>query len=735
VARVRWDDLFAHEVLLVSGKGGTGKSTVAAALATFAASGGRRVLLAEIEGRGEIARTLGVPDPGFEERPTPFGPTALSITPREAAVEYLHLYMGMDRVTRRLLRSGFLDQVIEGAPGFRDLLICGKLLEITRVRRSNPRDAGRPVYDLVVVDAPPTGQIAAFLRAPAAFADLIRVGRMKRQAAGIDRLLRTRAGVVLVATLEEMSVVETIEAIPAMAATGVRVAAVVANRVGPPTLPKGTQRAFSELTAAGLAEVATKAGLPLSSNEAEELRGEAEASAKRGRVQARFLKQLRLASPPVLEVDDRPGVEGPDLVRQLAAGLAGRATGAAAPGRGGPSRVEPPRSIAPSLDGLLDGAGIVVVCGSGGVGKTTISAALAVRLAEDGRRTALLTVDPARRLSTALRLPVIPGERTEVPVGRGRIVEALQLDTQRTFDELIHRYAGSEARRDRILQNHFYQRIADTLAGTHEYMAMEKLYELAREEDHQAIVIDTPPTRSALSFLDAPARLQSFLGGKVLRWLLWPTAHAGRVTFGMARLGATAFARTLGRVIGSELIADTVEFLTAFEGMYGGFTERAGHVLELLGSKECAFVVVTSPGASSLEEAGHFLRRLSEGGMGAAAVVVNRWHPEVGPWLGSPAEEAVGRLATGTAKERAAAAVLRARLRAQPRLEAESFAMGRFAAEHPTVPLVAVPELPDEVHDVPGLRAVGRWLLRPEDQAVTPSPPEPGASRPDRTTD
>src|SRR5690349_5301031 len=209
-------------------------------------------------------------------------------------------------------------------------------------------------------------------------------------------------------------------------------------------------------------------------------------------------------------------------------------------------------------------------------------------------------MDPARRLATALRLPTLAGERARIPLGHGRTLQAMQLDTQRTFDELIARYAGSQERRDRILANRFYRRIADTLAGTHEYMAMEKLYELATEEQHQAIVIDTPPTRSALSFLDAPNRVTDFLGGRLLRWLVWPGAAASRFTLGAARIGANAFARTAGRLIGGTVLADVADFLSAFEGMYGGFKERAANVLGLLQDPGCVFVVVASPATSSL---------------------------------------------------------------------------------------------------------------------------------------
>src|SRR6266540_2100214 len=233
---MEWRDLFGHPVLIVSGKGGTGKSSVAAALALAGAGEGRRTLLVEMEGRGEVERTLGLPDPGFQERPTEFGPSVLSISANEAAAEYLKIYAGMDRLARPLVRAGAIEQVIGIAPGFRDLLITGKLYELGHLRRTDRRDMGRPLYDLIVVDGPPTGQLAAFLAAPATFAELIRVGPLRRRAWSTAEFLRRRARVVLVSLAEEMAVAETLEAIPAVAAAGIRVAAVGLNRTVPPAM-------------------------------------------------------------------------------------------------------------------------------------------------------------------------------------------------------------------------------------------------------------------------------------------------------------------------------------------------------------------------------------------------------------------------------------------------------------------------------------------------------------------
>ena len=718
---MHWEHLFGRQILIVSGKGGTGKSTIAAALALVAAHRGIHTLLVEVEGRGEIARTLQISDPGFREVRTAFGFSVLSVTPQEAVAEYLHLFVGMDRVTRPLLRAGALEQVIGDAPGFRDLLSCGKLYELAHLRGTDPRVRGRPQYSLIVVDAPPTGQIAAFLSSASAFADLARVGRIKRQATAIEWVLRRKAQVLLVAAPEEMSVAETEEAIPAIRKIGVLVVAVAVNRCLPPVFPRGTRQAGGALSPEDVVGHSKRAGLSISADQARALLGGAAISDRRHALHRRFLKALGRIGP-TLELPEMPGLAPGETVSALAAVMRGEpdqtAESVELPAETSPRRSlraasrrpEVPAASGPGLEERLAERRIVVVCGSGGVGKTTISAAVAIHLAGRRSRTALLTVDPARRLATSLGLPRVAGERAWVELGRGRRMEAMQLDTQRTFDELIQRHAGNAERRERILSNRFYQRISDTLAGTHEYMAMEKLYELAMEEDHDAIVIDTPPTRSALSFLDAPTRLNEFLGGRALRWMLWPSARAGRLTLGVARLGAQAFARTAGRLVGAEVLADTADFLAAFEGMYGGFRSRAAKVLELLRSPECAFLIVTTPTTVSLEEAGYFVERLGQAGMHPLSAVANRWHPEADTLPGR-AQEAAERLSSGDAAERATAALLADRLRRERQHRSEAAAMNAFAERYGAIPITPIPELAEDVHDVPGLRRVGAHLF------------------------
>ncbi|HXJ63066.1 MAG TPA: ArsA-related P-loop ATPase [Actinomycetota bacterium] len=362
------------------------------------------------------------------------------------------------------------------------------------------------------------------------------------------------------------------------------------------------------------------------------------------------------------------------------------------------------------LGGELARRRIVVVCGSGGVGKTTVSAAIAVGQARAGRRTVVMTVDPARRLVGALGLPRAPGEQRTVRLDDGTELDAIMLDTKRTFDELVARNAGSAERRDAILNNGFYRRMSDNLSGTHEYMAMERLYELATDPEREwdAIVVDTPPTRSALSFLDAPKRMLDFLGGRMFRWLLWPYRRVGKAGIRGMNLGARALGATVGRIAGADLLRDTAEFLGAFEGMYDGFRQRAQKVQELMGERHTGFVVVAAPDQGSLQEAGHFVDRLSEAGMHLAGVVVNR--SRTAPAV-EVAAEVAERLRSGSAEERATAACVEVagRIRAAERRGAE--AVAAFRKRHPVAQLATVPELPLDVHDRLGVDLVAGHLL------------------------
>jgi anion-transporting ArsA/GET3 family ATPase len=310
-------EVFDRRVLLVSGKGGTGKTVVAAALATIAARTGTRVLLVDVEGRHGMARLLGIDPPGFEERPGPLGFPVLEITPREALIEYLGKIMGMAPLSGTLKRAKVTEVATEAVPGFRDAMIAGKLYELTQYRDQNP-GAGRRGYDLVVVDAPPTGQLVPLLRSAGEYRGMIRMGRASRQLESIDRLLRRNTRVVLVSLLEEMSVAETVEAVGALADLDVPHLPVVANRVLPPVFGKGVRTAGLRMDAAGLRGAAGRGGLTLSAKEATVLLDAALAEDVRVQAQRRHLAAIDEVADVVELPELASPTFGPPEVERLA---------------------------------------------------------------------------------------------------------------------------------------------------------------------------------------------------------------------------------------------------------------------------------------------------------------------------------------------------------------------------------------------------------------------------------
>ncbi len=382
-------------------------------------------------------------------------------------------------------------------------------------------------------------------------------------------------------------------------------------------------------------------------------------------------------------------------------------------------------------DAIRD-AHILVATGAGGVGKTTSAAAIGLAAAQQGRRTLVLTIDPARRLAQAMGLDALGDEPTEVPLdeahrgdGTGELW-AMMLDMQTTFDRLIDRHATSPEEAASITSNRIYRQLSSTLSGTQEYMAMERLHELHEEGAFDLLVIDTPPTRSALDFLDAPKRMTSFLEGRLLKLLLKPGVVAGRGIGKVVGAGATAFMRVAGRVTGMELLQDLADFFRDFEGMYDGFKQRAEEVLALLRAPSSRFVVVTSAEPPPLREARFFLERLEQEGLHAAGVIVNRVRPEVprdpsdtGLERAVQALEAPAGSDPGTADEldpdrsddAAIAGALRllADVRNLAARQRRDVAAGLFGVEVPA--LVEVPLLGGDVHDLAGLDAIAETLL------------------------
>jgi anion-transporting ArsA/GET3 family ATPase len=351
-----------------------------------------------------------------------------------------------------------------------------------------------------------------------------------------------------------------------------------------------------------------------------------------------------------------------------------------------------------TLTDLVEQRSVIVCCGSGGVGKTTVSATFALAAARAGRRSCVVTVDPARRLADSLGVQSLANTPTEVRGDWPGHLHALMLDTKGTFDDLVHRYARTPEQAEGILANRLYQNLAGALSGTQEYMAMEKLYELVASADFDVVVVDTPPTRNALDLLDAPRRLTRFLENRLFRALLLPTRMSLRAV-GMA---TQALLRTIAKVAGAEIVQDAVAFFQAFEGMEEGFRTRAGAVRDLLADPATAYVLVTSARPDAIVEATFFSERLAEREVTPAALVVNRIHPH----FGRPHEPSS--LSDGGGPLDALEANL-ATLNAVAEREEQAFA--GLAARLSPAPLGRIPLFGHDVHDLVGLQRTADKLF------------------------
>jgi anion-transporting ArsA/GET3 family ATPase len=360
------------------------------------------------------------------------------------------------------------------------------------------------------------------------------------------------------------------------------------------------------------------------------------------------------------------------------------------------------------------GTKVVVTCGSGGVGKTTTAAAIAMIGAEAGRRTVVLTIDPARRLAQSMGLTELDNTPREVKGVEGGQLFAMMLDMKRTFDDVVLEHSTPE-RAEQIFANPFYQSLSSSFAGTQEYMAMEKLGQLVATNEWDLIVVDTPPSRSALDFLDAPNRLGRFLDGRMIRLLTAPAKAGGKAYMKVVTVSVGMVARVFTKVIGGDLLNDLSTFVTALESMFGGFRERAQQTYELLKTPGTAFLVVAAPEPDALREASYFVERLSAERMPLAGIVVNRTR-RAQPVEGSqPLSAARAELAAEALKgEDPASELARAALLVHNEIAAaaehDARMTKRFSSAHPRVPLVSVPALPADVHDLAGLRTIGSLL-------------------------
>ena len=386
-----------------------------------------------------------------------------------------------------------------------------------------------------------------------------------------------------------------------------------------------------------------------------------------------------------------------------------------------------------AIEELLAESRVVICCGSGGVGKTTIAAVLALEGARRGRNTCVVTIDPAKRLADALGLETLSDTPAAIDRDRwdedgtampGGSISALMLDTKSTFDQLVTGNAETEEQAQRILDNRFYRNVSGALGGTQEYMAMEKLHELHEHGNFDLIVVDTPPTRHALDFLDAPRRLVRLLDNRIFRMLMMPT----RAYLKVASVAVQTFLRTVAKVVGSEVIDDVVAFFRAFEGMEAGFRARALAVEELLAAPDTAFVLVTSPRRDALEEAQFFAHQLEQGGQQIDALIVNRVHPMFGDEAPAGLRAAAAELRKGEQSGNPEAAERLAAERLAERYEnlADFREVAEIEREHlrgvhervGSASITYVPYLSRDVYDFSALEEIGSLLF--DESANTP---------------
>ncbi|MGW7060688.1 ArsA family ATPase [Streptomyces sp. NPDC054904] len=392
----------------------------------------------------------------------------------------------------------------------------------------------------------------------------------------------------------------------------------------------------------------------------------------------------------------------------------------------------PPRL---AVDALLDDPRIriVVCCGSGGVGKTTTAAALGVRAAERGRKAVVLTIDPARRLAQSMGIDSLDNTPRRVLLegggGTGEL-HAMMLDMKRTFDEIVEAHADGERARA-ILANPFYQSLSAGFAGTQEYMAMEKLGQLRAQDDWDLIIVDTPPSRSALDFLDAPKRLGSFLDGKFIRVLMAPAKVGGRAGMKFLNVGMSMMTGTLSKLMGASLLKDVQTFVAAMDTMFGGFRTRADATFKLLQAPGTAFLVVAAPEPDALREAAYFVERLAAERMPLAGLVLNRVHGSGAGQLsaeralaaaenleeGGIVDQESGKAGLRDAADdgspdvdEVTAGLLRLHAERMQVIARERRTRDRFTSLHPEVAVTEVTALPGDVHDLAGLRAIGECL-------------------------
>lgn len=380
-------------------------------------------------------------------------------------------------------------------------------------------------------------------------------------------------------------------------------------------------------------------------------------------------------------------------------------------------------SVTPSgpIAKLVQSSRVIVTVGAGGVGKTTTAAAIATAAAQRGRRVLCLTIDPAKRLAQALGLDMIGTEEAVVDKAHfarsGAVLEGsltvMMLDTKTTFDALVRKYSSTKERADKLLANKLYKYVSTSLAGTQEYMAVEKLVAVKDDPRYDLVVLDTPPTSNALDFLDAPERLVSALDSATMKWFLQAFQTSGKMSLNLLAKSAAVVLKGMGKITGGGFLEAMAEFITELNDLFGGFKERARIVEKTLRSDDVAFVLVTSPAPMSIREVLYFAERLDESGMRAASIIVNRMRVPPAGKTPVTVEEAKAAIATAklTLDDDAPARVARAHADAFKLAALDASHLRMLDARGANVPLVRIAERPSDVHDVTMLLSLGDLMM------------------------
>jgi anion-transporting ArsA/GET3 family ATPase len=648
--------LLERRLVIVTGKGGTGKTTVSAALSLAAASAGRRVLAVEVGPDEQIPSLLepGGAPVGYAGRELRPGLEVMRIEPFEALAEYLGLQIGVRSLVDLVVGNRSFRQLLAAAPGWRELITLGKIWHLSQLELA----PGQPRYEMIIVDAPATGHGVSFLEAPRVVVSAVRAGPLRRHTERVEEMIEDsdHTLVLPVALAEELPTRETAQLIARVRdEMGIAVDRVIVNAVMNAPFPSAPANLDESL---GRLEPGLQWGsLP----EPNTLAACAHFLIARHRLHSHYEAEIgRITNLPCVTLPYLPeGASGIAQLERLSVALLSTLPMPSATASNISLTTAPtssPVTAAAAIPAVFDNAGgdatafdftdtvltqreILVCVGCGGVGKTTVAASLALEAARRGRRALVLTIDPAQRLADALGVTAL-GNRPE-SLARDKLtamgvpehgsLHAVMLDMKRTFDDLVDRFSKTPAERDRVLGNAIYQHASDALAGSVEYSAMEKVFELHQSGEYDLIVVDTPPAQHALDFLDAPARLLDFLDSRLVALLIHPAFAAGRFGFRLFQRSTQRVLQLLEQVTGLGFLEDISEFLLAFEGMADGFRERAHGVRKLILGPTSAFVLVTGAGSESVRQSDRFLDRLEEHRVPLAGAVVNRIRMWPGP--------------------------------------------------------------------------------------------------------